>query len=61
MDSTEQLLHFWRRRLWIGPPARLNRWFLPLLYDRRHLGVMMFTLALGHGVTADPLEPAVSE
>ena len=36
--------------LCIGPLARLNRRFLPLLYNRRHLGVMMFTLALGHGV-----------
>ena len=36
--------------LCIGPLSRLNRRFLPLLYNRRHLGVMMFTLALGHGV-----------
>jgi nitrite reductase/ring-hydroxylating ferredoxin subunit/DMSO/TMAO reductase YedYZ heme-binding membrane subunit len=36
--------------LWIGPLARLNRRFLPLLYNRRHLGVMMFTIALAHGV-----------
>ena len=36
--------------LCIGPLARLNRRFLPLLYNRRHLGVMMFTLALAHGV-----------
>ena len=36
--------------LCIGPLARLDRRFLPLLYNRRHLGVMMFTLALGHGV-----------
>src|SRR6266496_2484616 len=34
----------------IGPLARLDRRFLPLLYNRRHLGVMMFTLALAHGV-----------
>src|SRR5262249_2106115 len=34
----------------IGPLARLNPMFLPLLYNRRHLGVMMFTLALAHGV-----------
>lgn len=34
----------------IGPLARLDRRFLPLLYNRRHVGVMMFTLALGHGV-----------
>ncbi len=35
--------------LCIGPVSRLNRRFLPLLYNRRHLGVMMFTLALSHG------------
>jgi nitrite reductase/ring-hydroxylating ferredoxin subunit/DMSO/TMAO reductase YedYZ heme-binding membrane subunit len=35
--------------LCIGPLARLDRRFLPLLYNRRHLGVMMFTLAFGHG------------
>ena len=29
---------------------------LPLLYNRRHLGVMMFTLALAHG--ADPNSPS---
>ena len=38
--------------LCIGPLARLDRRFLPLLYNRRHLGVMMFTLALAHGVFA---------
>jgi methionine sulfoxide reductase heme-binding subunit len=36
--------------LCIGPLSRLDRSFLPLLYNRRHLGVMMFTLALVHGV-----------
>src|SRR6201993_1093271 len=36
--------------LCIGPLARLDCRFLPLLYNRRHLGVMMFTLALGHGM-----------
>jgi len=36
----------------IGPLCRLNRRFLPLLYNRRHLGVTMFFLALGHGVLA---------
>ena len=36
--------------LCIGPLSRLDRRFLPLLYNRRHLGVMMFTLALSHGV-----------
>lgn len=33
----------------IGPLARLDRRFLPLLYNRRHLGVSMFLLALAHG------------
>jgi sulfoxide reductase heme-binding subunit YedZ len=36
--------------LCIGPLSRLDRRFLPLLYNRRHLGVTMFILALGHGV-----------
>lgn len=36
----------------IGPLARLNPKFLPLLYNRRHLGVTMFVLALGHAVFA---------
>ena len=36
----------------IGPLARLDRRFLPLLYNRRHLGVTMFTVALGHAVFA---------
>ncbi len=34
----------------IGPLCRLDRRFLPLLYNRRHLGVTMFFLALAHGV-----------
>lgn len=34
----------------IGPLCRLNRKFLPLLYNRRHLGVTMFSFALVHGV-----------
>jgi len=34
----------------IGPLCRLNRRFLPLLYNRRHLGVTTFLLALVHGV-----------
>ena len=53
--------------LCIGPLARLDRRFLPLLYNRRHLGVMMFTLALAHGVfavvqfhTGGVLDPLVS-
>jgi len=33
----------------IGPLCRLNTKFLPLLYNRRHLGVTMFTIALVHG------------
>lgn len=33
----------------IGPLARLNTRFLPLLYNRRHLGVSMFLAALVHG------------
>ncbi|MGH8047792.1 MAG: Rieske 2Fe-2S domain-containing protein [Chthoniobacterales bacterium] len=36
----------------IGPLARLDRRFLPLLYNRRHLGVTMFLLAAIHGVFA---------
>jgi methionine sulfoxide reductase heme-binding subunit len=36
----------------IGPLCRLDARFLPLLYNRRHLGVSMFLLALGHGVFA---------
>jgi methionine sulfoxide reductase heme-binding subunit len=36
--------------LCIGPLARLDARFLPLLYNRRHLGVMMFTTALSHGI-----------
>jgi sulfoxide reductase heme-binding subunit YedZ len=35
--------------LCIGPLCRLNRSFLPLLYNRRHLGVTMFLAALVHG------------
>ena len=33
----------------IGPLARLNTKFLPVLYNRRHLGVSMFLAALIHG------------
>jgi nitrite reductase/ring-hydroxylating ferredoxin subunit/DMSO/TMAO reductase YedYZ heme-binding membrane subunit len=36
--------------LCIGPLCRLNSRFLPLLYNRRHLGVTMFFLAAGHGI-----------
>ncbi|NJK42388.1 MAG: Rieske 2Fe-2S domain-containing protein [Aquincola sp.] len=33
----------------VGPLARLSPRFLPLLYNRRHLGVACFLLALAHG------------
>ncbi len=33
----------------IGPLSRLNPQFLPILYNRRHLGVSMFLAALIHG------------
>ncbi len=33
----------------IGPLCRISNKFLPLLYNRRHLGVTMFTIALVHG------------
>ncbi len=36
--------------LCIGPLCRLDRRFLPLLYNRRHLGVTMFLFALAHGL-----------
>ncbi|MGB8166726.1 MAG: Rieske 2Fe-2S domain-containing protein [Chthoniobacteraceae bacterium] len=36
----------------IGPLARLDARFLPLLYNRRHLGVTMALLALVHGAFA---------
>lgn len=35
--------------LCIGPLCRLDRRLLPLLYNRRHLGVSMFLVALLHG------------
>ena len=41
------LLHF---ILIIGPLCRLDQRFLPLLYNRRHLGVTMFFFAAFHGV-----------
>ncbi|MGF1445794.1 MAG: Rieske 2Fe-2S domain-containing protein [Pikeienuella sp.] len=50
--------------LMIGPLARLDRRFLPLLYNRRHFGVMTFAVALTHaGFVLDwyyafsPLDP----
>lgn len=33
----------------IGPLCRLDPRFLPFLYNRRHMGVVMFLLALVHG------------
>lgn len=38
--------------LCIGPMARFDRRWMPLLYNRRHLGVTMFVLALAHAVLA---------
>jgi nitrite reductase/ring-hydroxylating ferredoxin subunit/DMSO/TMAO reductase YedYZ heme-binding membrane subunit len=38
--------------LCIGPLCRLDPRFLPLLYNRRHMGVTMFLLALVHGAFA---------
>ncbi len=38
--------------LCIGPLTRLDRRFLPLLYNRRHLGVAMFLLAVAHAALA---------
>ncbi len=38
--------------LWIGPLARLDRRLLPLLYNRRHLGVTTFLVGLGHAAFA---------
>ena len=34
----------------IGPLARLDARFLPLLYNRRHFGVLTFFIALGHAL-----------
>lgn len=34
----------------IGPLARLDRRFLPLLYNRRHFGVALFFVALSHAL-----------
>jgi methionine sulfoxide reductase heme-binding subunit len=34
----------------IGPLTRMDKRFLPLLYNRRHLGVTMFCMAAVHGV-----------
>src|SRR5262249_36002770 len=35
--------------LCVGPLARFDRRFLPLLYNRRHLGVGTFLVGLAHG------------
>jgi len=34
----------------VGPLCRLDLRFLPLLYNRRHMGVTVFLLALAHGI-----------
>ena len=34
----------------IGPLCRINSTFLPLLYNRRHMGVTMFVFAAIHGI-----------
>ncbi len=51
----------------IGPLARLDRRLLPLLYNRRHLGVLTCTYGLAHGLFAliqfhsgGTLDPVVS-
>ncbi|RVU36275.1 (2Fe-2S)-binding protein [Hwanghaeella grinnelliae] len=36
--------------LLIGPLARLDSRFLPLLYNRRHFGVLTFFIAIGHAL-----------
>ena len=36
----------------IGPLCRIDRRFLPLLYNRRHLGVITFLCGAAHGVFA---------
>lgn len=38
--------------LCLGPLARLDRRFLPLVYNRRHIGVATFLVALGHSLLA---------
>ncbi|MEM1296742.1 MAG: Rieske 2Fe-2S domain-containing protein [Verrucomicrobiota bacterium] len=52
------LLHF---ILMIGPMARLDKRWLPLLYNRRHLGVTMFLLALIHSAFATLLYHGYSD
>jgi nitrite reductase/ring-hydroxylating ferredoxin subunit/DMSO/TMAO reductase YedYZ heme-binding membrane subunit len=53
--------------LCIGPLARLDRRFLPLLYNRRHFGVLTCAVALTHASAAldwyfaySPLDPFVA-
>ena len=36
----------------IGPLARLDKRFLPVVYNRRHLGVATFLVALAHAAVA---------
>ena len=36
--------------LGIGPLCRVEPRFLPVLFNRRHLGVMTFLIALVHGL-----------
>ncbi len=58
------LLHF---ILAVGPLARLDVRWLPLVYNRRHMGVAMFLLALIHALLAvltyhfgGPINPVMS-
>ncbi|MEM7682898.1 MAG: ferric reductase-like transmembrane domain-containing protein [Planctomycetota bacterium] len=44
------LLHL---TLAIGPLARLDKRFTPLLYNRRHMGVTLFLLAFGHAALSN--------
>ena len=53
--------------LMIGPLCRLSPRFLPFLYNRRHMGVSMFILALAHSIfsiiqfhTLGDLNPLIS-
>jgi len=64
IETTPSAITIWMRALaacgfWmltvilcIGPLARLDRRFLPLLYNRRHFGVSLFAVALIHGALA---------
>lgn len=47
--------------LMIGPMARLDPRWLPLLYNRRHLGVTMFLLALVHSLLATVIYHGASD